>query len=63
MGNNSSKRNQEYLIEQQKLQEQALRNFNARVESYSYPYHRSYIEYIESCRQGPNYKPEEHDYY
>jgi hypothetical protein len=76
MGNNSSKRNQEYLIEQQKLQEQALRNFNARVKSYSYPYHGSYIEYIEwcraqyelecipeSCRQGPNYKPEEHDYY
>jgi hypothetical protein len=68
MGNESSK--QENLIKQQKLQEEALRKFNIRVSTYSYPHHGQHNAYIEwcraqyeleclpeSCRQGSNFNP------
>ena len=65
MGNNSSSSNQI----QQNLEATALHNFNIRVNSYSYPHHGSYHQYIEwcqaqyqlecipqYCRQGVNYR-------
>ena len=68
MGNNSSSR-QEYLNEQYKLEAEALRKFNIRVNGYSYPHHGDYYTYIEwrrgqyeldciplSCQYGPGYK-------
>lgn len=69
MGNQSSKQaKKENLIKQQKLQEEALRNFNIRVSTYSYPHHGQHNAYIEwcraqyevecvpeSCRQGSNF--------
>ena len=64
----SSSNNQEYLIKQQMLEAEALRKFNIRVNSYSYPHHGPYPQYINwcrakyelecippSCRQGSNY--------
>jgi hypothetical protein len=64
MGNNNSS-NQI----QENLEDIALKNFNIRVNSYSYPHHGPYHQYIEwcraqyqlecippSCRQGSNYR-------
>jgi hypothetical protein len=48
MGTNSSR--QDYLIQEQKLQVEAMRKFNIRVKGYSYPHHGNYIDYIEWCR-------------
>jgi hypothetical protein len=52
MGNSLS--NQKYETkqynEQQILNKQANINFNKRVESYSYPHHGDYTQYIEYCR-------------
>ena len=52
MGLNSSKQNREQLEREQIIREQeALRRFNIRIKSYSYPHHYcSYFEYIEWCR-------------
>ena len=71
----SSSNNKEYLISQQMLEEEALRRFNARVNSYSYAHHGSYVEYIQwcrgqyqleciplSCRQGSNYIERDYEY-
>jgi hypothetical protein len=73
MGGNSSR--QEYLIEKQKLEAEALRKFNIRVKTYSYPHHGDYYDYIEwcraqyefdcipvVCRQGRNYQPQYDNY-
>ena len=71
MGNESSNlARQENLIKQKKLQEEAVRKFNIRISTYSYPHHGEYNAYIEwchaqyelecipeSCRQGSNFKP------
>jgi hypothetical protein len=75
MGNNSAKQKQSEIIIQQKLNEQALKNFDLRVKSYSYAYHGPYYQYIEfcraqyelecipeCCRYGPNYDPRNHNY-
>jgi hypothetical protein len=70
-----SSNNQEYFIKQQMLEAEALKRFNIRVNSYSYPHHGPYIQYIEwcraqyeldcippSCRQGPNYRERDYEY-
>ncbi len=72
MGNDSSTQSRQNLaaISQQKLEAIAQNNFNIRVNSYSYPHHGPYFQYIEccraqyelecippSCRQGSNYTP------
>ena len=64
MGNNSSS-DKSHLANN--LEAEALRRFNIRVNSYSYPHHGPYYQYIEwcrgqfeldcipeCCRQGPN---------
>ena len=64
MGNSSSNQTM-----QQNLEVIALNNFNIRVNSYSYPHHGPYHQYIEwcraqyqlecmpqYCRQGANYR-------
>ena len=64
MGNSSSNQSM-----QQNLEVIALKNFNIRVNSYSYPHHGPYHQYIEwchaqyqlecmpqYCRQGANYR-------
>jgi hypothetical protein len=48
MGNNSSKKTQSF--DQEKLKEEALKNFNIRIKSYSYAHHGSHYEYIQWCR-------------
>ena len=49
MGNSNSSRT-EALIEEKRLEEEAMRKFNYRVRTYSYPHHGPYHEYIEWCR-------------
>jgi hypothetical protein len=75
MGCNLSKDDQTISMEQSLIVNEALKRFDLRVKSYSYPYHGPYYEYIEwcrakfqleciskDCRQGPNYRPQ-NDYY
>jgi hypothetical protein len=48
MGNNSSKKSQP--IDEEKIKEEALKKFNARISSYNYAEHGSHYEYIQWCR-------------
>ena len=48
MGTNSSKKSQP--IDEEKIKEEALKKFNARISSYNYPQHGSHYEYIQWCR-------------
>jgi hypothetical protein len=51
MGNcNSSSDNNQYSINQRELESIALRNFNQRIEAYSYTHHGNYYIYIEQCK-------------
>ncbi len=72
MGNNSAK---QYAIDQQKLNEEALKKFNLRIKLYNYAHHGPYYQYIEwcraqyelecipeCCRYGRNYDPKNHNY-
>ena len=60
----------EPVISDEKLQMEALRKFNSRVKSHSYPHHGPYHKYIKKCQaqyqldcitkeyqQGKNYHP------
>ncbi len=49
MGNSNSSRT-ENLIEEQRLEAEARRKFDFRIKNYSYPYHGSYIDYVNWCR-------------
>jgi hypothetical protein len=49
MGNSNSSRT-EALIEENRLEAEAMHKFNYRVRTYSYPHHGPYHEYIEWCR-------------
>ena len=73
MGNNSSSR-QEQFNKHQKMEAEAIRIFNIRINGYSYAHHGNYYDYVEwcrakyeldcipkSCQQGPNYR--EYDQY
>ncbi len=48
MGINSSKKSQP--IDEEKIKEEALKKFNARIYSYNYAQHGSHYEYILWCR-------------
>ena len=48
MGINLSKKSQP--IDEEKIKEEALKKFNARISSYNYAQHGSHYEYIQWCR-------------
>jgi hypothetical protein len=49
MGSSESKNNNFQVAQNYAIQE-ALKNFNIRINSYSYPQHGPYSQYIEWCR-------------
>ena len=49
MGGNSSREIRYISSREAKLE--ALRNFDRRIEGYSYAYHGNYTEYVEWCRE------------
>jgi hypothetical protein len=52
MGGSQSKKEKKIAVQNSvsHQQEEALKNFNMRVNSYSYPHHGPYVQYIEWCR-------------
>lgn len=71
MGNIPSNKQVILVKSEQKLLQDALDNYNARLKNYCYLRHGHYCDYLQwclaqyhletlppSCRQGPNYKPQ-----